>query len=65
MSPRTFKRQLTLLQLQQKELAAKIGVTEKSVSRWATGQQAIPAYVEAYLGAICSIKRMRDMAAEL
>lgn len=62
MAPRTFRTHLTFLGWKQKDFAKKLGVTQESVSRWANDKAPIPEYVVAYLDAVCSIKRIRDMA---
>ena len=58
MNPDEFKAALKVLGWNQSEFGRKAGLTPATVSRYATGENEIPAWVEKYLGLTAELKRL-------
>lgn len=60
---RAIQQALGVLGWTQKRLAVDLGVTEETISRWATGTLSVPKYVWSYLSAAHALKTCAEQAA--
>jgi transcriptional regulator with XRE-family HTH domain len=58
MNPDEFKAALKVLGWNQSEFGRKAALTPATVSRYATGENEIPAWVDKYLGLTLEVKRL-------
>lgn len=58
MTPQQLKSSLTILGWSQAELSRRIDYSPNTISRWMTGEIPIPAWMTAYIEAICAIREL-------
>ena len=64
MTPEQFTQSLEALDWKQSDFCRKAGVDKNTPSRWVNGKTPIPAWVNAYLGAMQEIKRLHQVYIE-
>ena len=64
MNPTEFNQTLESLGWKQADFCRKAGLDKNTPSRWVNGKTPIPAWVPAYLGAMCEIKRLHRVYIE-